>query len=278
MTNWRGWTITDEQAEQIRNGDKVARDKFYFDNLPRIRKMAFSYAKKNPRCSGFVNDMIQGLYVDLADFRQDNGRVVVDGKTLSGFVYSSFRNAPYGGLLYLRKNNPKILSGRATYTCLPLSLDAPIGGAGRSSRYQDDDDVHTLADILPAPDDSLFGAVDLTDDLKELCAPLLSARLFEAFGWFIEGYGGAEIAHKMGCRQVNIDSMKRQLRAHVSEILSGLDALGVPVEHLNGVSPYDAKSDRTYKMSAEQRARHAESMRRQRARKRTSPNDLPPVA
>lgn len=32
MTDWRGWLITDEQAELIRGGDIPARNAFYFDN------------------------------------------------------------------------------------------------------------------------------------------------------------------------------------------------------------------------------------------------------
>lgn len=274
--NWRGWVITDEQAEEIRNGDINARNRFYFDNLERIRKMAYNYAKRNPRCKGLEEDMINGVYVDMSFWAQENGKPVSDGLTLSGFVYSSFRFTPYGGLLYLSENNPKMLCGGVLSVYAPdtLSLDSPLGVG--DNRHQDDNNAHTLGDIIPAPENPFNG--DLTDNLKELVSDMLSPRENEFFGHFIEGYGNAEISRRMGygTEANNADKVKRKLRLNSGLILSRLSALGVDVDYYDGKTPYNPKTERTYKGTPAQRARGAESMRRQRARKRNG-NDLCPA-
>lgn len=235
MTNWNGWKITDEQADKIRNGEQAARDTFYFDNLDRIRAMAFNYAKRNPHCNGLADDMAQNVYLDLLYFKQENGVSVTDGKTLSRFIYSSFRFTPHGGLLYLSKNNPKLLAGGGLKTYAPdfLSLDKPFGRCNNAERHQDDNNARTLADIIPAPD--TLGAVDYTDDLKEVCAAYLSPRLREYLGYFMDGFAPSVIGQKMGCKGDNYGAYKSRmcenLRKHAAEILPRLDALGVNVDY-----------------------------------------------
>ena len=234
MTNWNGWKITDEQAQQIANGEQAARDKFYFDNFDRIRAMAFNYAKRNPHCNGLTEDMAQGLYLDLTYFKQENGVPVTDGKTLSRFVYSSFRFTPYGGLLYCSENNPKLLAGGGLKTYAPetLSLEKPFGRCNGAKRHQDDNNARTLADIIPAPD--TLGKTDCTDDLKEVCAAYLSPRSREYLGYFMDGYAPSAIGQKMGLKGTGYGVQKirmcASLRKHIGEILPRLDALGVNVE------------------------------------------------
>lgn len=235
MTNWNGWKITDEQADKIRNGEQAARDKFYFDNLDRIRAMAFNYAKRNPRCANLLEDMAQSVYLDLLYFKQENGTPVTDGITLSRFIYSSFRFTPYGGLLYCSENNSKLLAGGGLKTYAPdlLSLDEPFGRCNNVARKQDDNNARTLADTIPAPD--TLGIVDYTDDLKEVCAPFLSPRSRDYLGYFMDGYAPSVIGQKMGCKGDSYGAYKSRmcesLRKHAADILPRLDALGVNVDY-----------------------------------------------
>lgn len=267
-TDWHGWKITDEQATAIRNGDLNARNTFFFDNLDRIRSMAYNYGKRNSRCFGLVDDMINTVWVDLTVFKQSNGKPVIDGKSLSGFVYSSFRFCPMGGLDYLFENNPKVLGDIATYgePVEMFSFDTPATAVfGRNA-----DEVNgTLADIIPAPV-GVYYVGDLTEKLKNVVADFLTPRENEYFKWFIEGYGNAEISHRMGYRgeSNNGPRVKEKLRNNAQIILSRLSALGVNVDGYKGKTPYNPKTERTYKLSPEQRAKYAENMRRQRAKKK----------
>ncbi|PWM73355.1 MAG: hypothetical protein DBX59_05165 [Bacillota bacterium] len=266
MTNWNGWKITDEQAQAIKNGDITARNAFYMDNLERIRKMAYTYARNHPRCNGLAEDMIQGLFVDLAYFKQSNGRPVINGKSLSGFVYSSFIYAPYGGLLYCSKNNAKLLCDLETYSVDTFSLDKPFGVG--DNRHQDEDNARTLAETIPAPD--MLDTTDYTDKLKTLVSDFLTPRQREYFDLFADGYTNSVIAEKLGYKTVagNSDLVRKRLRSHSAEILSRLSALGINVDKYKGKTPYDPKTERTYKLSAETRAYWAQKARERRARKK----------
>ena len=268
MTNWNGWKITDEQAHEIKNGDIEARNAFYFDNLDRIRAMAYRYAQKNPHCKGLEEDMINGIYVDLSVFKQENGTPVTDGISLSRFVYSSFRFTPYGGLAYLFDNNPKLLSGGGltTYCADTLSLEKPFGVG--DNRHQDDNNARTLGEVVPAPE--MLNKIDLTEELKTLVSDLLSPRENEYFTHFIEGYGNAEISRRMGYKTEanNADRVRQKLRNNYAVILARLSALGVNVDEYKNKTPYCPKTERIYKLSTKQRERARESMRRQREKKK----------
>lgn len=271
VTDWRGWLITDTQADLIRRGDIPARNNFYFDNYNRIKGMAFNYAYKNPRCCGMAWDMVSCLYVDFGYFKQANGLPVVDGLSLSRFVIDSFRFCPFGGLLYLAENNAKMLAGGglAVYSADCLSLERPFGRG--DGRHQDDKNARTLSDIIPAPD--MFDCleiVDLTDELKTAVADLLTPRGNEYFGYFIEGYANAEISRRMGYKTEanNADRVREKLRENAAVILARLAALGVVIDYYQDKTPYDPKKERTYKISPEKRAYYRENMRKQRERKR----------
>lgn len=99
MTDWRGWLITDEQAELIRGGDIPARNAFYFDNLARIRRMARGYIyrrKFTPNwCEFNLDDCVNGLYLDLPFFDLVGGGIfqsltescLIKSISANGFIY-----------------------------------------------------------------------------------------------------------------------------------------------------------------------------------------------
>lgn len=274
VVDWRGWLIDDTQADLIRRGDIPARNRFFFDNYKRVRGMAYNYTRKNPRCYGLARDMINNLYVDLGYFKSDNGVPVTDGLSLSRFVVSSFRMCPYGGLLYLSENNAKLLAGGCLKVYAPesLSLDKPFGSMHGAKRHQDDSNACVLGDIVPAPDcfESL-GAVDLTDDIKGALADLFPPRLGECFALFMDGYADKAIADQMGrgARSTSdLGKVRDKLRKNSAFVLARLSALGVDIEPYKDKTPYNPKTERTYKLSPEKRAYYRENMRKQRARKR----------
>lgn len=271
MIDWRGWNITFETVSQISNGDINARNRFYFDNLERIRKMAYGYARKNSHCKGLEDDMINGVWVDLGYFKQDNGVSVTDGISLSRFVYSSFRFCPFGGLLYCSENNPKLLSGGglAVYAPEVLSFDKPFGVG--DNRHQDEENARTLGEIIPAPEMTL--TTYNTDELKALCSDLLPPRCREYFAYFMDGYSPSVIGSKMGFNGTAYGAcgnrMRKVLQSKYKLVLARLSALGVDVKYYLRLNPADSlKSERKYKLTDEQRARARKSMRRYRERKK----------
>ena len=278
MTDWRGWKITDGQAAQIREGNAEARNRFYLENLPRIRKMAYGSTSKHPRLFSFLEDMVQGVYLDLTVFESAYNRPVTDGRALSRFVYRSFSYAKYGGLAYLAENNPKKLCDTSfkVYFADPLSLERPFGRG--DGRHQDEDNARTLAEIIPAPD--MFNTTDYTEDCKAIVADFLTPRQREFFELFADGYANGVISEKMGYKGDCNNSARvfEKLRAHSSEILERLAALGVNVDEYKGKKPYSPKAERSYKLLPEVRAYWAQKARERRARKRGLPPDLPPAA
>ena len=278
FTDWHGWEITDEQAKEIREGNAEARARFYTANLVRIRKMAYGYTHKHPRERSFVEDMIQGVFIDLTVFESKYHCPVTDGVSLSQFIYRSFAYAKYGGLAYLSKYNPKKLGDTSfkIYFADTLSLEKPFGKGDK--RRQDDENARTLADVIPAPD--AFGIVDYTDDLKRLVSDFLNPREREYFDLFADGYGNKVISEKMGYKSESNNGVKvfEKLRAHSSEILARLAALGVNIDGYKNKTPYNPKTERRYKLAPEVRAYWAQKARERRARKKGIKPDLPPAA
>ncbi len=275
MTNWRNWKITNEQAEDIRNGNADARNKFYFDNLDRIRAMAYNYSQHNPRCKGLVEDMLQSVYLDLTRFADETGKAVKDGKSLSLFIYASFRFTPYGGLVICAENDLKKMSGGGLRIYAPdvMELDRLYNRkAGK---------METLADFVPALE--ILDRSDYTEDIKKVCADYLSPRVKEYFDYFIELYAPSEIGRKMGISESNYGSLSRRMKEalikHYAEILPRLEDLGIDVDYWKDKQPYDPKTvERKYKLTPQQRERARESMRRQRANKKNAMPTLPPAA
>lgn len=268
MNKWRNWKITDEQAEQIRNGEIEAVNRFYFDNLKRIRQMACNYSMRNPKCRGFVQDMLQTLYIDLTYFKTDTGIPVTDGITLSCFVYASFRISPFGGLLYCSEYNKKMLSGGAlrVYDDDVLSLDKPFGNNNNGKRHQDDGNERTLGDVVPSY--SPICDEDHTEDCKAIVWEFLSPRQKEYFALFIEGYGYTALCEKIGNYGSTRDDCNKKLRNNKDIILKRLDELGINIEQYRNMLPYNPKTDRVYKLSPEKRARAAELKRLRTAKQK----------
>lgn len=260
MSDWKGWKITDEQATQIRSGNREAINKFYFDNLNRLRSMACNYLYKHKLNKLFkLDDLINSLYLDLSVFKQANGKPVTCGYDLSYFVYSSFAFAKYGGLLYLFENNQKILNGNADcYKPYLYSLDRPLSRSNATRHHDDENDSNLFNLLLCEKSQEDFDNIekeDLTEDLKELVRDLLSKKEFECFCHFIEGYSWLEISHRMGYKSSNnLHAVYTTLRKNYLVILKRLDKLGVNVYSYLGKTPYVARTDKIYKLSEERRA------------------------
>ena len=267
MSDWRCWKITDEQAEQIRAKNVEAIDRFYFDNLHILRKMACKYAYKHPRSCDSVDDLLNTLYLDLFVFWRANGTPVYDGLGLTLFVYYSFRNAYYGGLAYLVENNPKFLCSTA-YRGNLISLDKPL--ISHRSKNEGEEGRH-LGDIVPCYDKHDDGETEMCEACKRLCADLLTKRQREYIGYFLDGYGTSATAKKMGYKNDSCGSVSdgaiKALKKNSSIILQRLEDLGVNVDSFKGLDPL-AKKERSYKLSAEKRARASELARARRARLR----------
>lgn len=200
-TDWRNWKITDEQAEAIFNGSIPDRNRFYTDNFVRLRKMAWGYIHRNPAFFGMLNDLLQGVYIDMDFFYGAYNKPVRDGRTLSHFVYWSFSKCKDGGLIYLAENNRKLLSWYNSYTppARMYSLDAPAALVfGRSSEEVEG----TLGDVLPSPfrleDEVLLRLSTISAKLFNAVCSKLSPRLIEFLNLYIEGYTPSEAAREMG--------------------------------------------------------------------------------
>lgn len=279
MADWRDWVITDEQAKKILCGDCAARNAFYFDNLPRIKRMAYAYARTHSYFRGLVDDLINGVYVDLTVFQSEYNCPVKDGKSLSRFVYWSFRSCRFGGLAYLRENNPKMLCGSG-YIPHFLALDEPCGVG--VNRHQDDRNKNTLADVIAAPPMDIEPPRDFSDECKEIAARFLSPRESECCAYMIDGYTFRAIGDAMHIKGDGAGGymfrVKQKLRKNAAAVLSALSACGVDVDEYEGKTPPDENAPRVYKLSPEKRARAAELARKRRAAKKGLLPDLPPAA
>ncbi len=203
---WHGWKTTAEQCEQIRNGDIAAWNEWYFDNLDRIRRMAYNYARKFGQYQGLEQDMINGVYADLECFKLSEQTPVNSGKTMSQFVYKSFEYVCDGGYAYLYNNNRKMLSG--DYKVRYTSIDAPIYGK-RSKR---DNDGVCVADILTAdepeaatPDNTEIYIIQVCKLLKQY------PKMLQFYELYMRGFDNVEIAEFMGITQSNVSHYLQRL-------------------------------------------------------------------
>lgn len=220
-TDWRGWKITDEQAQAIFGGDLAARNSFYEGNFIRLRKMAWNYAKKWQLCS-MVDDLLQGVYIDMGYFYGAYNKPVKDGKTLSHFVYWSFSKCKDGGLLYLAENDRKLLSWHNSYTApaRQYSLDAPAASVfGRNA----EDVEGTLGDILPALafDDELKGD-ELGQELVSFLGEVLALRWVELLQDIACGYSVSAAARDLGINEKTarkyMGKIRERLRPFADEL------------------------------------------------------------
>lgn len=266
MSDWRFWKITDEQAEQIRAKDVSAIDKFYFDNLDILRKFACKFKRKHPYICDTVDDLLNSVYLDLFVFWRAYGTPVTDGVGLTYFVFFSFRFSYYGGLFYLVENNPKLLCCDRRYHGKTISIDMPLTPHRAKS---DGEKGLTLGDVLPCYDKHGEDEEGASEACKRICADILTERQGEYIGYFLDGYGTTETAVKMGYKNGSCGSTSsgaiKALKKNASVILQRLEELGYNTSLYKGFDPL-AKSERTFKLSPEKRARAADLARQRRAR------------
>lgn len=98
MQSVNGWEVSARQCELITLGDRSAVDKFFEDNLKRLKicACAFLQSKQTYGESAYafleIDDLINQVYVDM---RQ--GFLVMDMQNISALLYFSFKFAGVGG-------------------------------------------------------------------------------------------------------------------------------------------------------------------------------------
>ena len=271
---WRDWKITDEQATAIINGDIEARNRFYMDNLTRIRKMAKNYQHRNPRCVGLMADMVQNVFCDMPLFDFTNGASV------SRSVYRSFYYTPDGGWWYVEEFNRK-LKDRVYKHKKAISIDTPAKMQSRSG-----DNVGEGAPLLdmfistPSPEDDIINGDRLTaETLEEVAGKYLSKQEKLFFVDLMNGYEKHNICARLGVKNVSkqYDRMCAKLRANYADILTVLSSMGValpryalqaPADYETAVKKAHERKGVYSKMTAEQKSKAYESSKRWRAKKR----------
>ncbi len=282
MTDWRGWLITDEQAELIRGGDILARNAFYFDNLARIRRMARGYMyrrKFTPNwCEFNLDDCVNGLYLDLPFFDFENG------SSVSRSVYRSFYYSIFGGWWYISEFNRKLFDrvyqGERLYI-----LDKPVQYSSRSGD-RTDDGVPIIDKIIsvPSPENEVLdGEVITVETLEIIVCKYLSKQENAVFNDFLNGYERHYICDRLGVKNVSkqFDRLCAKLRANYADIISELSSLGVdlpryalqvPDDYVKAVKKIQARRGAYSVMTDEQKARAVERTRQWRAKQKAQKN------
>ncbi|MGN0812782.1 MAG: hypothetical protein ACI4MQ_04640 [Candidatus Coproplasma sp.] len=94
----KGWKISARQCELITLGDRNAVNKFFEDNLKRLKICAWAFLRSRRLFtnSNFafveVDELINQVYVDMR-----RGFLVMDMQHISALAYRSFRFAGVGG-------------------------------------------------------------------------------------------------------------------------------------------------------------------------------------
>lgn len=266
-TDWQGWIITDEQAEQISNGDINARNRFYMDNLARLRCSALAFIRLHPAQSWGVDDMLSSVYVDMSVWTYSAGHAIKSGAIITGLVRLSFRWARFGGYSYMCECNSKL-------RCEPyrpdgvISLDAPVKGA--RVRYQDNE--HTsLIDFIPAPDCFQTLESSTAVDCLGIVGEFLSPRERDFVGYILDGF-----APSVACEHLNIKQwgalskrIHNKLVKNYAVIVERLALAGVDMCAFARTAPADyEKALSSLKTTSAQRERARENMRRLRERRK----------
>lgn len=278
MTDWRGWKITDEQAALILNGDIMARNAFYFDNLARVRCMARRYIwerKFAPNgCEYDFDDCINGFYLDIPLFD------FCDGKRISYSVYRSFYYSIYGGWLYVSENNRKLFCpdywGERLYI-----VDQPIRFRGRSGDCADNG--APLLDMVissPSPENEILSGNAVTvETLVTVAGKYLSKQENLLLIDLLNGYSKHWICARLGVKNVSkqYDRMCAKLRANYAEIVAALSFMGVelprfalqkPIDYEKAIKKVNSRKGAYSAMTAEQKARAVERTRLWREKQR----------
>lgn len=93
----RGWKVSARQCELITLGDRAAVDKFFEDNLARLKRAAASYIYSPAAFEPWrrlleIDDLVNQVYVDMR-----RGFLVMDMNYISALVFRSFKFAAVGG-------------------------------------------------------------------------------------------------------------------------------------------------------------------------------------
>lgn len=271
---WNGWKITDEQATAIKNGDIEARNRFYSDNLTRIRKMAKNYQNCNPRCIWLVADMVQNVFCDIVLFDFTNGASV------SRSVYRSFYYAPDGGWWYVEEFNRK-LKDRVYKHKNAISIDTPAKMQSRSG-----DSIGEGAPLLdmfistPSPEDDIISDSNLNAEaLEAIAGKYLSPQERLLFVDLLNGYKKHNICERLGVKNVSkqYNRMCARLRANYVDIISALSTMGAelprfalqaPADYETAVKKAHPRRGAYKTMTDEQKAKAVERTRLWREKKR----------
>lgn len=284
MTDWRGWLITDEQAELIRGGDIPARNRFYFENLARIKSMARNYVHKmhfsNAGREYDIDDCINGLYLDLSLF--DFG----DGLRISWSVRNSFYFSIYGGWLYVVENNSKLRCGGYRGKCLYI-LDSPAKVNTRAGDSKDTGDylIDSIAST-PSPESEIIdGNGVAAEKVVEIAREYLSPRETEIFSLMLDGYSIYAIPEILGLKGIakQYARIKARLCVNYESIIKALQGFGAVIPRYARLRP--EKYEKSVEMLAahnkrcsyssktpEQKAKYAEYKRQWRAKQKALKN------
>lgn len=272
------WKCTDEQLVKIYEGDIDARNTFYFDNLDIITRIAQNALNREKHPTVTIDDLVQGVYVDMDYFCQGPNKRVENAVDIGMFVRWSCHLAPYGGLAYCREHNPKITCRYGSFFGTDYTdnnfvrLDALMRdnsekrGTATFEEYVDADDEGDELDELATVDS------DDTDDFYlyeyiRVFGEYLTPKQREVFGLTVEGYTATQIAEKLGITLGATMSCQRRIRAvfnkRMPEVVKILADFGI---HAEGIADRQPKHfNKTSEKQLEACRRYYE---RKRARKR----------
>jgi hypothetical protein len=260
----REWVYTPEQAALIKAGDMDARNRFYEDNLEFIKALAYRYAEKK-RFMGVVgyevDNMVQQVYLDLPLFNFDAPQFLTVSIKKKSFYYSV-----YGGYSQLVGYGSHIVQQSAYKQNALLLVDqtAPVGGSP----------LLDFIRVAPCAEETFFddGREECGERLKAALSEFLPPRCLKAFSFYLDGYGQAECARKLGVCEGTIMQLwryaKLKLGRRCGEVLGVLERLGYSVEAWANVKPFDVKPSRRFADFTPAQREHNRQWQRQNYAKR----------
>lgn len=258
--------FTQEQLKAIYDGDMDARNAFFFDNLDIIKRMAYFAIYRERYHTVTVDDLVNGVYVDMDYFCSGINTPVRDYGSLIAFLHWSFHLAPYGGLAYCRVNNTKITTNyKNNYSSVYtgnnyfLSLDATIGDSKNARTFGE-----RIGD--PSAEQAFEGVRDNTDEYAKVFGEFLTPKLRDVFVLMLDGYDLTHIADKLGVTLGAAIVRKMRIRQafekHSAEVFARLAEYGI-----DGASVAEQEPKRNYKTSAKERERCRAYYLRKKSRK-----------
>jgi len=226
--DWRGWIITEEQAKAIKNKDMKACEKFYFDNLERIKSMAYKYVKKRHLADAGkqydYDDCINGLFVDLPVLGYKNGR------DISNSIIHSFYYSIYGGWLYIRENNTKLENADYRQDVFTY-LDDISYGKNFDRKEKADRAFINVVKHVPSVEETLFNYCLTSEEIGKTFVDCLSPREYEIALLYLDGIGVSTIPELLGLKNVTKQyaALKAHLRINYKAILKKLRKIGVNI-------------------------------------------------